>query len=312
VFRPFESVQQIKIFQKVYIVSAFLLALITLLYLFFSLYLGKLNYDISDYQSILLLRSEIGKIPFIKEHPIYLTLILGVGMILLVYNDFKIKWLRPLIFSVMFIMVLLASSRGPIISLVLVFAGMIMYKLKKPSKYIPLILALFGSICLIFFYTPMKSRILEAVNSRNLYPEGIHYNSFNLRMGIYKCGVEIAKKTPFFGYGSGSVQPKYDACYESNFNTDAYKLNIYNSHNQYFFYLICFGYFGLILILASFVFFLVKAYKTKLPEYLFFLLFLFISLLTENVLNRNTGIMIFSIFNTLFLFQTEINANRKH
>lgn len=303
VTKLFQKKAEIKRFIKVYIFSSFILSILFLTHLGIRLIIGKLTYSTSDYFSVLKLRSEISDIPIINEHPIYLSLLLGTALIFLFFNRFTKLWWNITITIVLILLILIASSRGPILALITCFSGLIYLQFKNKIKATLLVLLFFLAVGLVGFYTPLKSRILEIINTSNMYPQDIRYNSFNLRMGIYKCDFEVAQKTPIFGFGAGDVQQQLDQCY-TRFDTEAYSNDVYNSHNQYLFYWMAFGPVGFIAIIFSYFLFVRRAIIYKDYCYGFFLLFFFISFFTENVMSRNTGIMIFGIFNSIFYYRT--------
>ena len=100
-----------------------------------------------------------------------------------------------------------------------------------------------------------------------------------------------------FGVGPQNVQKKLDECY-SNYtykNYDDFNKVTYNTHNQYFDVFLKYGILGLLL----FFIFLFWGIKNKNPIYWFFLFLILFSMLTENIFNRQIGIVFFNFFNTL-------------
>ena len=60
--------------------------------------------------------------------------------------------------------------------------------------------------------------------------EGLYFNSFNIRMAIYKCSCSIIKDELLIGHGAGDIEKKLTQCYEE-FNTIAFDVQRYNTHN---------------------------------------------------------------------------------
>ncbi|WP_086476181.1 O-antigen ligase family protein [Arenibacter amylolyticus] len=299
--RPINSKNQIRIFIQTYIISSTVYGIIMLAYIFCQSIPSDLLL-ISNYQSTIKLRSLFDKIPLLNEHPIYFTLLTGTALLLLYYNKFKQEWINIIITIILLAGILLASSRGPILALFLVFIVILYTNIKNKLKALAVIAIFLLSSVFIVYLTPLKSRLDEITNTKNLYPEGIHHNSFNLRMGIYKCSFQLMKTTPIMGFG-GDVQHALDQCYIESFNTDAYQITSYNSHNQYFHFWLSFGVLGFILILCSYIIYIQKAVLFKDQEYGMFLLFFFVAFLTENILSRNTGIVLFTLFNSLLFYK---------
>lgn len=302
-FKPIKTKFQVGIFIRVYIISSGIFSVIMITYVLYNFIGSKFANEYSSYMGTVQLRSQFDKIPLLNEHPIYFTLLTGTALLLLFYNKFKKKWLNVFLAFILLSGVLLASSRGPILALFFVFMVISYLNIKNKAKALALISFFIVSGLLLIFLTPLKSRIDEILNTKNLYPVGVHHNSFNLRMGIYKCSLELMKNAPLYGFGSGDVQIELDHCYKDSYNTIEYQNKSYNTHNQYFHYWLSFGALGLILILFSYLIFIQNAICFKDQQYGMFLLFFFIAFLTENILNRNTGIVLFTVFNNLLFYR---------
>ena len=151
----------------------------------------------------------------------------------------------------------IASSRGVIAGLVIVSIIIVFQEVKSHKKAIFITIGLILGILAISFLTPIKSRIDEILNTKNIYPVGLQYNSFNLRVAIYDCSLKIINRSPLIGYGPGDVQNELNECYK-------------------------------------------KFVKGKNRLYLNFLILFYIVFLTENVLYRNSGMVLFVTFNCLF------------
>ncbi|MEN8185833.1 MAG: O-antigen ligase family protein, partial [Bacteroidota bacterium] len=126
------------------------------------------------------------------------------------------------------------------------------------------------------------------------------YNSSQIRIAIWKTSLENIKEAPIFGYGIGDVKSVLNESYKSNFPLLLEKN--YNSHNQYFGIWLSTGIIGLLL----FFYFLSFNYKLAIDskDYLFLAILIFFSLnfLTENILERQTGAMLFFFLINLFGF----------
>src|SRR5690606_18655864 len=101
---------------------------------------------------------------------------------------------------------------------------------------------------------------------------------------------------PFLGYGVGDVQSQLDECYFTKFNTNLFSLKRYNSHNQYMDFLLSAGIIGLLV----FLYFITKlcSYSISNKNFIgvYLILFTCFIMLTENILHRHYGNMIFAIF----------------
>ncbi len=169
------------------------------------------------------------------------------------------------------------------------------------------IIVLLGA--LIVLKTPIKTRIDGALDNFSLpsLAQNDTPHKVNLRYGIYYCTIQNIKENFFFGIGKQNSQDKLQACY----NTFTYSgVNdftkvTYNSHNQYLDVFLAYGFFGFLIITVSFF----SGFFTR-PGLLYsvFLLLIAMALLTENIFDRQVGVMFYTLFNTLFF----LNQKRIH
>lgn len=255
----------------------------------------------SSYFANIKLRNYIKDTPIIGEHPIYFSLILVVAMILLYYNKFKNKWINLILFLLLFSGIIIASSRGVILGGIAIIILMIYQRFKNIKKTLLISLLFLTCFTVVGYFSPLKTRVLEILNTKHIYPEGIHFNSFNIRMAIYNCSFELIKDSPIMGFGPGDTQEILNNCYHK-FDTKAFDDINYNSHNQYLDYYLSFGIIGFILIVSLFVYYLKNAIKSRDYQYINFLVLFYVVFLIENVLVRNTGLVLFTLFNCLFVY----------
>jgi len=155
---------------------------------------------------------------------------------------------------------------------------------------------------LLFFFTPVKKGVIKRFNEIKTEVskpiEGNYFNSTNIRIAILKCSLELTENLPIFGYGN-SLQQKLDKCYESNNNSNFYKISTYNTHNFYLNILLYAGWGGLLLFLVVF-FILFKKNKNNQLVLLLLIQVLIINL-TENFFSRHYGIVVFSYLISMFI-----------
>lgn len=307
--KPFKNIESIYLFFKLYILSSFVYVVVTMLFLFLNI--DHILNQPNSYFSVLTLRNSFDNIPIIGEHAIYFSLFVGVALLILYYHRFKNKYVNALFLITFLTGIAIASSRGVIAGLVIVMVIMAFQEIKNRKKAVIITVLIFFGISIFSLKTPIKSRIDEILNTKNLYPVGLQYNSFNLRVAIYDCCINIIKRNPLIGYGPGDVQNELNECYKK-FDTQAFTKISYNSHNQYFDYLASFGIFGTLIILFAFYYYCKIAVRGKNRLYLNFLILFYIVFLTENVLYRNSGMVLFVTFNCLFAHLNLIEKNSKN
>ncbi|MCO6500418.1 MAG: O-antigen ligase family protein [Vicingus serpentipes] len=169
----------------------------------------------------------------------------------------------------------------------------------KKIKYLFLIL-ITGFIISIFTVPVLKSRINEMVSSSFSPPQGFSYNSVNVRSGVWECAIDLIKEKWLTGIGPGQLQETLNNCYK-RFNTSAYSSVDYNTHNEYFNVLLSTGVIGLLIFLLILLISLYQSYKKRAPLFFAFIVLISLCFLTENILDRQRGIVFFTFFISLFI-----------
>jgi O-antigen ligase len=188
------------------------------------------------------------------------------------------------------------------LALVLFLVLSIFLVLKKTPKVwikIGFMIFLASSVFLIFVIPSSKKRIDEIRNTKLILPnQDQKSEEVNFRYGIYNCVSIILKENWILGVGPGNVQKKLDNCYSSYTykNYDDYSKIEYNSHNQYLDIWLKYGIFGLILFLV----FLLWGTKNIDLLYGIFIFIIMAAMLTENIFDRQVGVVFFTFFNSLF------------
>ncbi len=129
------------------------------------------------------------------------------------------------------------------------------------------------------------------------------------RMERWEVAAEIIKKAPFLGHGSGAeyrlLQDKY---YEKKMYGSF--LNEFNAHNQYLYFLICFGAAGLILYLFVLYRGAMLAWQQKDTVFAAFMMLIAMVSLSENVLNLNKGVFFFAFFLPFFIITGRVSSRQ--
>lgn len=123
--------------------------------------------------------------------------------------------------------------------------------------------------------------------------------SLAMRLKYWEIGIQIIKKNPIFGHGTGDIRPEYEKIYK---NLNISKQWQRFSHNQFIYITITLGLTGLLLFLTSLVFPLY--YFKKQNDFLYITIFsvLVLSFFTEDTLTSQAGVSLFAFFNSLLLF----------
>lgn len=240
----------------------------------------------------------------------YLGLLFGFSCIILMHFFIVIKPRLvskvAILFLVAFLLVTMAifSARMAIFASIFSIMYYILKVVNNTKRTVTVILIIIVT-SLLFLLPPVKRRIQEITKSELVLPNKAQLSeNVNFRYGIYYCSKEVLKINWLFGLGLGDVQNELNLCYQDfdYRNFDDFTARQYNSHNQYLNEWMTYGIFGL----GLFVYFLYYFFKKGTTLHKSFLILIFLSLLTENLFEREIGVMLFAFFNTLFFLSNKI------
>lgn len=236
-------------------------------------------------------------------HHIYLSIyiLIAIYFVFIKYLKFGSKeiYVLPLFFALIFFL----SSRIAIIIAVLILPIVFFYKINKKLNKKNIIL--FFSTILIFILTVVFFN--DFVRDKIYYTYHDLFNIHNQkqltgvsnRKLVWLTSIDLIKQSLFLGYGVGDIASVLNNSYLQN-NFD--KLIGLNCHNQYFQWLMNHGLF-LTLVLWSFIINILIKLKKMSNYLLLFCWFIVLSFfLTESVLERQWGVVIFAFIlnNSLF------------
>jgi len=242
----------------------------------------------------------VEKTSLIGQHPTYASIFLGVALLFLAYlfinksNKLKYNyWLYFTSATIISTLLIMLSSKVVIISL---FIIILLYFTKKAlftgfnKKFLIYIGAVLTLILLLFIFNRRMNEMVKF----NTYTEVNSNFSNSYRVNIYECAEDIIKKNWLTGVGVGDAQDVLNQCYKNKSNLLLKKT--YNTHNQYLDIWIKTGLIGLIIFLGFLGFNFIEAYKTYNYILILIIIFYSINFLTENILVRQSGIILFAFF----------------
>lgn len=245
-----------------------------------------------------------------KIHPIYLSMHIGVAMIFslfLVHNGLQWKKLIALVLiNVVFVgFLLIMIKKGPMIALVLV-AGYLVLMFKNKKLYAVFGLATMGLVAVILFNPKVNQRFSELLQVQDA--DNTLTNSTNIRYSIYQCVSDVIPDAGMLGYGIGDGKSALISCYEkrNSFLADS----DYNSHNQYLGIILNTGYIGLFFLSIFLFYHLVRSFYKKNYLLTAMILFYCIVMFSENILERENGVLFFAFFINFFLM-LDYNFDKK-
>ena len=229
---------------------------------------------------------------------------------LIILKDNTQKAVRSALIVVNLILILFLlvyARKGPILALfITVFIWAIFQNKRKYYISITTVLVL-GTI-LIISIPRTKERFAELLNIGNTIATGKKETSTSIRVVIYKSVKDLVIQSPLFGYGIGDYNDKLSVK-----NKEEGYLNLskkrYNAHNQYLSFLLIGG----ALCLLPFLFMIFKNIIAGIHSknhILTLIIILFsVVMLTENILERENGVIFFSLFLNFFSLKNYYNLD---
>ncbi|SFC27101.1 O-antigen ligase [Flexibacter flexilis DSM 6793] len=246
---------------------------------------------------------------FVGLHRGYVALHTGLSILFLLFFTEKTNTKNILIASYLLVFTFFLNARIAIIGLMLIAViYSIMAILNKNKKAILfVIVGLLSMICVLFGSEKLShmTKQLFTLNFENVTPQTVdEYNSIEIRYFIWKSAIATIQESPVWGYGAGAGNDALANYYnKSNFTLG--QRDNYNAHNQYLQAMLDAGIMGLIVLISWFVYMLIFAYKHKSIFYFFFVLYIAVNCLAENIFSIQKGIVFFAFFNSIIFFFLE-------
>jgi O-antigen ligase len=245
-------------------------------------------------------------------HPTYISIFLAFSALIALRfgleNKEKRKW-YIIIFITCLVCLVPLAAKLPMIAFIVALGCyfLIQPKIWKKARFI--FIALIAGVLITMFTVPsLKIRVDEIIDSSFTPPQGFGYNSIEVRSGIWECCFSLIPNNWISGIGPAQLQTELNNCYE-RFDTNAYTSFEYNTHNEYFNILLGTGILGLVSFLLLLFSITYLAYKAKNPLFFCFMILLLLCFITENILARQTGILFFAFFTSLFTRYYILQAN---
>ena len=155
-------------------------------------------------------------------------------------------------------------------------------------------------------YNIIEKRVREVLFEIDFFRKTKDPNShsFTQRILFWKIGLNIFKKAPLFGYGTGGVETQYRKYYKHN-PTVLKKENQLYAHNQFLTQIINLGIFLFIIWLVIIVMPIINLYATNKELFLVFSIFMFMALFTDDMFDRQAGVSIFVTIYYLLIFSAK-------
>ncbi len=247
----------------------------------------------------------------INFHPTYLSIYFIVAIVFAVSILKNNLLLNSLVIAGILLLigcVLLLSSK---ISLILLFVLLLFVSSYFFSRLTRMARVVVGGVLIFAIAIPLLFPVsvyrLQTIfnDSKSTDLRGDLSSTSLHRIYLWENAIKLFNKNPLIGYGLFGADVAQRTALEQN------KSTYFNTHNQYLMILLCSGVFGLLsfFIMHSVLFF--SSIKASDYIYTVFLIILLVSLLTENLISRHTGSILYSFFNALFFIHLLIQKNEK-
>jgi O-antigen ligase len=232
----------------------------------------------------------------LNKHTTYFALFVVLGILFVFYEllNKKKDIIVSLVLLTLFIpMLYMLSVRISVLALLL--GGFILLAYHLKTKYVILFLMtlpiLFGTI----YLTPNFQKRFEKSTIENTEIEDVDYRKLH-----WKAVLEtISKNSLLVGIGTGSNRDYLYNKYKEYKLTAAYE-DQYNAHNQFLEITLNYGLIGFLLFLFLLVYLALLFFKSKNSLAASILVVSITFMLTESILERHSGIIVFSLFMSLF------------
>lgn len=240
-------------------------------------------------------------------HPTYATIytLFSLGILLLnlikgMYNEnLKIKTLVLISMCFLLCYSILLAAKGPILAFIISIIIVLGFQLSAKQFAKTTIVLIVISVILTLSFPPLKNRVKEIITTKS--DTEVNTNSISIRKIIHSTAWGLVKSNCFIGVGIGDVQDELNKQFK---NYEQKEINDFdlNTHNEYFNLWASAGLIGLLSLIITFAIPIALAVKQKSFYALFFWVFMAVCFLFENILSRQKGVMFFSVFYVVYLF----------
>ena len=286
--------KHLQLFLTIYVVGVFLYNVVPFIWFYASHY----TWDGMMRHFITLIRTHMGKF---NIHPIYMSMHCSIAILFSFYilRELKSKWKIAAILGIditLVLFLLLYAKKGPLIALMIVFSLFVVFQ-RKQKLLKPYLLAITTLIFLTIAIPNTRNKFVELLKIEHLDQGNV--TSTNIRYTIYETAQKLVVESPLIGYGIGDYNYTLIDQYKKDENQLLYE-GRYNAHNQYLSLLLIGG----IILLVAFVFMvginLIFAIRYNNQLLILLLVFYGIVMFTENILEREAGIIFFTFFLNFF------------
>jgi O-antigen ligase len=254
-------------------------------------------------------------VDFTAIHPSYVGMYINFAILILLADILHVpkgmhwlpsKWSLAMVL-LLFIFLLLLTSKNAMLLAILMLPGAAWWYARKTGN-LKRVMGIAAILTLVFsLFILLHPTTRERFTMLYRYDDVAYDNSVSSRQLTWQAAWQLISEEGWTGVGSGDSQKALNAHYEAI----GYKQGVaenHNAHNQYLQIIIEGGCIAACIFLSSFIFYIWSAKKMKQAVYLGFLLIFLGSISTEAMLEVQSGVIFFVLFNALFLSQSPIKT----
>ncbi len=243
-----------------------------------------------------------------NTHPTYMGIYIVFSICVLIYqfqkNLIPKKYIptHAILFFLLLIFLLFLSPKMPLVALFLISLHVFLNLKFRLKKYFILVSFLAVIVSGYFFIPSFQQRWLETSSfiSKTESSTSLMENSLTIRKIIVDIDMDMLKAFWLKGAGPGNLQSYLDNYYYYYSVSTYTSVGPFNTHNEYLNIWLSFGIIGILLFAGFLFFYFRKAYLTGSILYLYFLVLICCCFLTENLLDRQRGVVFFALLGAYF------------
>lgn len=258
---------------------------------------------------------------------IYYALYLNVAILFILYllrENHLVRWERLAAFFVFLplftVLIFLLAGRVSLAILALLLGAVTLILILQRRMYLvgsALVVVLIGGMVVMGIYFPKTVNRFQALTHVEFDYEApaeiYHFNDENyqnkwngltIRVALWICTWDLIQERPLLGTGIGDYMDDLRGLYQERKFYLATQQDL-SPHNQYLQIWLTVGVLGLIAFVCYLVYPALYAWREGNYLFLFFMLILALNMITEEVFAVYRGVVFFSFFHSLLLFQPQ-------
>lgn len=246
----------------------------------------------------------------IGKHPTYMGMHLAMVLsILLIHGKaacFQKKEITMFVSLITGAVLILLASKIIWVVVALILLVYLLYQLKRKQKQALLIFGIGMLLLVVAWFIPYTQyRMQELVVMFQTNTEQSGLNTVSLRKVLLQIDYNILQTYGLWGIGPVQLQAEINKQLLFYASATGISIGSYNSHNEYLNQWLCFGIPGLLVFLSTLFLYWKKAIQHQNLLFILVLVIVCVTMLTENMLTRQHGVVFYALWLGLFYFESK-------